>query len=856
MTTAKILATTLATLLLAGCAEEVNNLSSQDGRIGFNATIDNSELTITRGTQINALTDFANLSDFKFGVSAYSYGSTPLADQYANIFFNAEAARNEGIWWTSVPYYWPSGSDKMAFYAYWPYSANCTDGFGVTDVKGGAANEVGPMKLHFKVNTTDISQQQDLMYAVVQNKTFDQNNPVNLNFRHALTAVNFELGADIAPGYIKKIELLNIGVEGDYTVGQGWTTTATGNITLDFTAIGGYSTESGSPLINNNYGALLMIPQSFSNSTPRIRLYINDSDDGTVEANDHNLYKELQLTDDWKAGTTVTYQISTSSINNLHVNSVSYPTTWGTESFSLKSNYDTNESMGVYVVDETGKVSHANVRYYKTASGWTTDTPLPFKSDYKFFAYYPYTANVAGGHAVGDNFIGTTAADFFSDLANSWTLNADQSDKDYFLSRDLQICKATPATGKFLRMDFPMQHHMGLAVLNLEPIQSAKVRFFLYNDENTYYDTVEKVTNHPSNQFAGSNIPCKTSNAFKYFFMAKRGSTPIFSSSSTGEDRWQSDLNIAVDDWGISANATVHLADGATGGYVNKGWYFPTSVTGGFTFEAKAGKQYLLEVWGAQGGSATCWNATALGGKGGYSYGYKTFTTNQTLYIYVGGRGKDATELNTIYEGGYNGGGYSLSGSSSASSNAHTHASGGGATHIATANGVLSSLENNKSAVLIVAGGGGGGARWKDTSLNRESINVGGAGGGTTGQDGKDSQHNTNHGRGGSQTAGGVGCTGPNMNTQTTAGKGAFGQGAQVTTPSTNVYSSGGGGGWYGGGGGYRKGSSAGGGSGYIGGVTDGETIAGNLSFPAAAAGGMEVGHAGAGYARITLLEF
>ena len=231
-----------------------------------------------------------------------------LSRETVRRFINAEAARNEGIWWTSVPYYWPSGSDKMAFYAYWPYSANCTDGFGVTDVKGGAANEVGPMKLHFKVNTTDISQQQDLMYAVVQNKTFDQNNPVNLNFRHALTAVNFELGADIAPGYIKKIELLNIGVEGDYTVGQGWTTTATGNITLDFTAIGGYSTKSGSPLINNNYGALLMIPQSFSNSTPRIRLYINDSDDGTVEANDHNLYKELQLTDDWKAGTTVTYK--------------------------------------------------------------------------------------------------------------------------------------------------------------------------------------------------------------------------------------------------------------------------------------------------------------------------------------------------------------------------------------------------------------------------------------------------------------------------------------------------------------------------------------------------------------------
>lgn len=44
------------------------------------------------------------------------------------------------------------------------------------------------------------------------------------------------------------------------------------------------------------------------------------------------------------------------------------------------------------------------------------------------------------------------------------------------------------------------------------------------------------------------------------------------------------------------------------------------------------------------------------------------------------------------------------------------------------------------------------------------------------------------------------------------------------------------------------------GGSGYVGGVENGETIAGNLSF-IAPNGESEIGHAGNGYARITFIE-
>ena len=63
----------------------------------------------------------------------------------------------------------------------------------------------------------------------------------------------------------------------------------------------------------------------------------------------------------------------------------------------------------------------------------------------------------------------------------------------------------------------------------------------------------------------------------------------------------------------------------------------------------------------------------------------------------------------------------------------------------------------------------------------------------------------------------------------------------------------GGGGGYYGGG---HTGTwtGGGGGTGYITGLSNAQTIAGNQPFPAPV-GGTETGHSGNGYARITLIE-
>lgn len=124
--------------------------------------------------------------------------------------------------------------------------------------------------------------------------------------------------------------------------------------------------------------------------------------------------------------------------------------------------------------------------------------------------------------------------------------------------------------------------------------------------------------------------------------------------------------------------------------------------------------KYKLEVWGASGQDTTYF----MGGYGGYSVGEMYLEKNTQLFIAVGGSGKN---------GGFNGGGV-LNGMT-----------GGGATHIALMDGVLSSLGNYRYDKVILVAGGGGAAH---PSVRCKTVDIlttpgakgnGGHGGGYTG---------------------------------------------------------------------------------------------------------------------------
>ena len=252
------------------------------------------------------------------------------------------------------------------------------------------------------------------------------------------------------------------------------------------------------------------------------------------------------------------------------------------------------------------------------------------------------------------------------------------------------------------------------------------------------------------------------------------------------------------------------------------------------TATLKAGT-HKLEVWGAQGGGKQNDSSldTANGGKGGYSYGTLTLTSNTNVFIYVGGMGKSIGS--GLAEGGFNGGGAAYGSSTGEPANG-----GGGASDIRI-------NEDSLYSRVIVAGGGGGG--------------------------GEDSGDNPGYGGG---TSGGASSGMSTLATQTSTGTGGvFGFGAN--TPNDG---GGGGGGWYGGG--TTNGSQniptsnsgsdtsgGAGGSGYVytsstasnypSGVklnssyylTNASTVAGNQSFTDNG-GSTVTGHSGDGHIRIT----
>ena len=131
---------------------------------------------------------------------------------------------------------------------------------------------------------------------------------------------------------------------------------------------------------------------------------------------------------------------------------------------------------------------------------------------------------------------------------------------------------------------------------------------------------------------------------------------------------------------------------------------------------------YTIQAYGAEGGASTT-NAggtgnSKLGGKGGLSSIVYQFTQGQTLYIYCGGKGGNAS-LGTDGGGaaGWNGGGKGGDGYSSSIGGG----GGGGATHVATSQ--IGNITNSnslftgeassptaKSGLILVAAGGGGGA--------------------------------------------------------------------------------------------------------------------------------------------------
>lgn len=226
---------------------------------------------------------------------------------------------------------------------------------------------------------------------------------------------------------------------------------------------------------------------------------------------------------------------------------------------------------------------------------------------------------------------------------------------------------------------------------------------------------------------------------------------------------------------------------------IKANWVNPSiasyTASGNYTVTLNYKGTYKLEVYGAEGGSASTTDSTTFrGGYGGYSYGNLKIDKQSTLNVYVGGRGLNAVTTGII-AGGYNGGGSSYFPRTS-----YRHGSGGGATDIRVGG-------TDYCNRIIVAGGGGGAGSYNSST--------GGNGGGTTGESAQGTSSYTP--TGGTQTSGGSSYKGNVLDSSSAS----FGVGASYTENSSTG-GSGGGGGWYGGGYSGRSSSGGAGGSGYV----------------------------------------
>ena len=267
---------------------------------------------------------------------------------------------------------------------------------------------------------------------------------------------------------------------------------------------------------------------------------------------------------------------------------------------------------------------------------------------------------------------------------------------------------------------------------------------------------------------------------------------------------------------------------------------------------------FLLECWGAQGGSYN--SSYAAGGKGGRANATLTLTDQVTAYLLTGGQGSYGSTTSGTGGGGFNGGGNA----------GYRGGGGGGGTDIRFGT-------NDVYHRAIVAGGGGGAYAY--SSSYKAAGGYAGAKSSAAGDGAAySSQYSAFAGHGAVDQTAGAGGTNSSA-TSYNGDAGTFGAGGNGHAAYSSSYYAGGagGGGWYGGGGAAvyngnsrSRGCGGGGGNGWAATegwrsaapsgwtlpdavtISDATVNSGNASFTDPS-GATVTGHSGNGYIRITV---
>ncbi len=383
--------------------------SSIKENTGFQKALTDSTGATTRSTPIDNSSFYSS-----FGVFAYAF-DTWSESVKGDFMYNLEVTKADN-WQTK--YYWPNDGRQMRFFAYAPY--NC-DGLTLP-----SAPLIGTPTVDYTV-PDDVADQTDLLATW----TADQTQPassatVPLSFHHILTAVRFVTGDQILQGKITKVTLKDIPATGTYTpntAGVGsWTdlkTNKTFTKTLSVTVDG-----SADQPITSPDATFMMIPQELPSSAT-IEIEYADDLSGVTRTLSASIAGQS-----WPEGKTVTYRISTSSIDIVPTLTVTGPADF---TYQGGSNNYTVTSYGTMKLP--GDVEHkiplawtAEFYAYNEETGDFETTPLPSAPEW----LTQFTAQGDGS---------TTAASFSATVAAQTAVEGNP--------HNVILQQASPVTGTY-----------------------------------------------------------------------------------------------------------------------------------------------------------------------------------------------------------------------------------------------------------------------------------------------------------------------------------------------------------------------------------------------------------------------
>ena len=835
--------------------------------------VEHERVAQTRGT-MSTKTD---LSDYKsFGVTAIYKEE----DTYQSLFANAEATKSavDGFWGIEDKdkAQWPIDG-IVSFHAYAPFYTKSSNMLTVT-----AEPEKVQSKITYTASADDIINQPDLIVAT---STGSRNNPgqddaVNLQFSHALTAVSFAISKDLVEVIGAGNQLVSISLEGVYTQGDcelaakdaehsdallKWlgTSDKTGKYEFDLTDKNIIIGENLKDMaLTEDNQTLMMIPQTLTaDAKLKFEFLLNGVPQSVIiDMQGH----------EWLPGTSVIYKLSASAINSLTNAEVVYPTTWNEAGYPKKA-FAENEAIGLYAVSKDNKIVASNVKLVKQKNEkgeeiWKTTENKRFlyTANYRYFAYYPYDSTLKDEDM---NAEATDADGFFTKKITAWHPAANQNTEDVLQKQDLQVAsgvvKADAST-----LTFEMAHQVSLAVLTLSDKKIPVTCHFKDNSYMYYYGdkTIEpkiskkegEQTLTASTDFEG-NVPYCVTNGTKYLQIIPLGVQTSFKAGNPNDD--------TRTHWGFLKSHSLtptestpqQLSIQADPAFINgvRDFAYDTRydpVTGAGAgheiefiqeFVVPEEATYKLECWGASSAKQTAWYGYDYPDNGGgYSKGDAKLKVTQTLYVCVGGEGTpnvpygQGQGYNWGGYGGYNGGRNPRNGATNSKLGG---SGGGGATHIGFKKAPLTAFKQDYDTQLLMVAGGRGGDCYNWTG-----------------------------GYGGGDTAGGSQSQSQGFNVISNYdGSGnfydplknnapywyIFGMGEQARkAQGTEHGSGGGGGGFWGGWAGTNSYSSGGGGTGYVNKAfldSEAKTIAGNEQFDSPS-GVQERGHKGHGAAKIS----